>query len=280
MFSIVSKKTLARDIHELVVTAPEVAARARAGHFVVVMADPRGERIPLTIADFDAAGGTITLVVMALGTSSRKLAALPEGGSLFALAGPLGVPSEIEHLGTVVCVAGGVGTAPVYPIARALKAAGNRVVIVQGARTRDLLFWEDRLTSVSDRHILVTDDGTAGRRALVVEPLKELVASKSEGEVKRVWAIGPPQMMRACADALRPSGTPIWVSLNTLMVDGTGMCGGCRVEVSGKTFFTCVHGPEFDGHGLDWDAFLNRQAVYHEQEQCSLDRYVREASAR
>jgi ferredoxin--NADP+ reductase len=277
---ILSRRILARDIHEFIVEAPEIAAKAAAGHFVVAMADAVGERIPLTIADFDAGKGTLTLVVMAVGTSSRKIAALPEGSSFHALAGPLGTPSGIRNEGTVVCVAGGVGTAPVFPIARALKAAGNRVVTVQGARSRDLVFWADRLASISDRHLLVTDDGSAGRKALVTEPLREILSSRFEGEVRRVWAIGPPLMMRACAEATRPFGVPTLVSLNTLMVDGTGMCGGCRVEAGGKTYFTCVHGPEFDGHALDWDAFLNRQAVYHEMEKCSLDRYVREARSR
>ncbi len=277
MNRIVSKILLARDIHEFVVEAPEIAARAKAGHFIVAMADNVGERVPLTIADFDPGRGTITLVVMAIGTSTRKMAALQEGGHFHAVVGPLGTPSEIEKTGTVLCVAGGVGAAPVYPIARALREAGNRVVTIQGSRTKDLLFWEDKLASVSDRQILVTDDGTAGAKALVTEPLKELLASKTEGEVTRIWAVGPPPMMRACAEASRPFGVKTYVSLNTLMVDGTGMCGGCRVEVGGKTFFTCVQGPEFDGHQVDWEGFFNRQRVYHDQEKCSLDRYVKEA---
>lgn len=276
MNRIVSKRTLAQDIHEFVVEAPEIAAKAQAGHFVIVMADGVGERVPLTVADYDRVCGTVTLVLMAIGTSTHKLAALKEGGLLYALAGPLGIPSEIEKYGTVVCVAGGVGAAPVFPIARALKEAGNRVVVIQGSRTKDLLFWTDKLASVADRHILVTDDGTAGEKALVTAPLTGLLKDPGADPVVRVWAIGPPPMMRACVEATRPFGVKTIVSLNTLMVDGTGMCGGCRVDVGGKTFFTCVDGPEFDGHQVDWDLFGKRQRVYHEQEQCSLTRYVKE----
>ncbi len=271
---------IAKDIHEFVVEAPEIAASAQPGHFVVVMADEKGERIPLTIADFDREAGTVTLVLMVVGTSTHKIAALPGGGEFFAMAGPLGAPSEIEKYGTVVCVAGGVGVAPVYPIARALKAAGNRVISVQGSRTKDLLFWTDKLASVSDRHILMTDDGTAGEQGLVTVPLERLLKSQSEGPISRVWVIGPPPMMRACSETTRPYSVKTFVSLNTLMVDGTGMCGGCRVDVGGKTLFTCVQGPEFDGHLVDWKLFFNRQKVYHEQEQCSLRRYLDSGSPR
>jgi ferredoxin--NADP+ reductase len=280
MNRILTHREIAKDIHELVVEAPEIAATAKPGHFVVVMADEKGERIPLTVADFDRSKGTLTLVLMVVGTSTHKIAALPQGGNLFALAGPLGAPSEIEKYGTVVCVAGGVGVAPVYPIARALKEAGNRVVCIQGSRTRDLLFWTEKLASASDRHILMTDDGTAGAKGLVTAPLEEILKTGSEGPVSRVWVIGPPPMMRACAETTRPYSVKTFVSLNTLMVDGTGMCGGCRVDVGGKTLFTCVQGPEFDGHQVDWNLFFNRQKIYREHEQCSLKRYLEQGSAR
>jgi ferredoxin--NADP+ reductase len=280
MNRILIHKEIAKDIHEFVVEAPAIAKAAIPGQFVIVMADERGERIPLTIADFDRTKGTLTLVLMAIGTSTRKIAALPQGADLFAVAGPLGMASEVENFGTVICVAGGVGVAPVYPIARALKEAGNKVICIQGSRTKDLLFWTDKIASVSDKHILMTDDGTFGVKGMVTAPLEELLKTQSEGPIARVWVIGPPPMMRACAETTRPYGVKTFVSLNTMMVDGTGMCGGCRVNVDGKTRFTCVDGPEFDGHQVDWTLFFNRQKVYHSQEQCSLNRYMEKGGAK
>ncbi len=280
MNRILIHKEIAKDIHEFVVEAPAIAKAAIPGQFVIVMADDRGERIPLTIADFDRAQGTLTLVLMAIGTSTRKIAALPQGADLFAVAGPLGMASEVEKYGTIICVAGGVGVAPVYPIARALKEAGNKVICIQGSRTKDLLFWTDKIASVSDKHILMTDDGTFGVKGMVTAPLEELLKTQSEGPIARVWVIGPPPMMRACAETTRPYGVKTFVSLNTMMVDGTGMCGGCRVNVGGKTRFTCVDGPEFDGHQVDWALFSNRQKVYHSQEQCSLNRYMEKGGAK
>ena len=274
---ILQKSELVPGIHEILVESPQVAAKARAGHFVIVMADERGERIPLTIADYDPAAGTVTLVLMTVGTSSYKLAALAEGDDLYALIGPLGHPSEIADFGTVVMVAGGVGTAPIYPIAKALKARGNRVVSIQGARQADLLFWQDKLAAVSDRHIITTDDGSAGRKALVTEPLNELLEEAGQRKIGCVYAIGPGIMMKYCAETTRPFGVKTIVSLNPIMVDGTGMCGGCRVTVGDKTLFTCVDGPEFDGHLVAWDTVLSRQRIYVEEEKCSLDRYVEEA---
>jgi ferredoxin--NADP+ reductase len=258
------------------VEAPQVAAKASAGHFVVVMADQRGERIPLTIADYDPAVGTITLVLMVVGTSSRKLAALGEGDEFHALIGPLGHPSEIDDFGTVVMVAGGVGTAPVYPIAKALKQRGNRVISIQGARNADLLFWQEKLAGVSDQHIVTTDDGSFGRKGLVTEPLAELVEEYGR-QIGCVYAIGPAIMMKFCAETTRPAGIKTVASLNTIMVDGTGMCGGCRVKVDKQTLFTCVDGPEFDAHLVNWDMVLARQRIYTKEEKCSLDRYVEEA---
>ncbi len=271
---ILHKAELAPRIYELVVEAPRIARKAQPGQFVVVMADERGERIPLTIADFDRQGGTITMVLMVVGTSSEKLSRLDAGQSLYALIGPLGRPSEIEDFGTVVMVAGGVGTAPVYPIARALHEHGCRVITIQGARTSGLLFWLDRMAAVSDEHIITTDDGSAGRKGLVTEPLKELLEQDAEKRIGCVCAIGPAVMMKFCSLTTRPFAVKTIVSLNTVMVDGTGMCGGCRVQVGDQTQFTCVDGPEFDGHLVDWDLLLSRQKIYSEDEKCSLDRYL------
>jgi ferredoxin--NADP+ reductase len=276
MSKILQKTELVPKIYEIVVEAPRIAQKAKAGHFVVVMADETGERIPLTIADFDRQKGTITLVLMVVGTSSMKLARLEAGDSFHALIGPLGMASEIENFGTAIVVAGGLGTAPVFPIARALRDAGCRVVSIQGARSKDLLFWTDRLASVSDQHIVTTDDGSAGRKALVTEPLRELLEADTDKQIGCVCAIGPAIMMKFACETTRPFGVRTIASLNSVMVDGTGMCGGCRVDVGGETKFTCVDGPEFDGHLVDWDLLLTRQRVYHEQEQCSLNQYVAE----
>jgi ferredoxin--NADP+ reductase len=273
------KIQLAGNIVELLIEAPQVAAKAQAGHFVVVMADDRGERVPLTIADSDPSQGTITVVLAVVGTSTRKLARLAEGDRLYALLGPLGHPSKVLSSGTVIMVAGGVGVAPIYPIAKALRQAGARVIAIQGSRTASLLFWQERLAMVSDRHLVVTDDGSAGRKGLVTEPLGELLQSSPE-PIRCVYAIGPGPMMRACCETTRPCGVPTVVSLNTVMVDGTGMCGGCRVRVGGQTLFTCVDGPEFDGHQVDWDTVLSRQKIYLAEERaslahwCSLDQYI------
>jgi len=276
MSKILQKTELVPKIHEYIVETPKIASKAQPGHFVVVMADETGERIPLTIADFDREKGTITLVLMVVGASSMKLAKLQAGDSFHALIGPLGEASEIENFGTAVVVAGGLGTAPVYPIARGLKEAGCEVISIQGARSKDLLFWEDKMAAVSEQHILTTDDGSVGRKALVTEPLKELLEADSEKKIGCVYAIGPAVMMKFCCETTRPFGTRTIASLNSVMVDGTGMCGGCRVDIGGETKFTCVDGPEFDGHLVDWDLLLTRQRVYHEQEQCSLNKYVEE----
>lgn len=273
MNRIVEKFQLAPKIHQFVVEAPQVASKALAGHFVIVMADDKGERIPLTIADYDRSAGTVTLVLMEVGTSSRKLARLVQGEDLYALIGPLGHPSEIGDFDTVVMVAGGVGTAPVYPIARSMREVGNRVITIQGARAKELLFWQDKMAAVSDEHIITTDDGSVGRKALVTEPLRELLQD-NDRKIGCVYAIGPAVMMKFCAETTRPFGVKTIVSLNTIMVDGTGMCGGCRVNVGDKTLFTCVDGPEFDGHLVDWGSVLSRQRIYHAEEKCSLDRYV------
>jgi len=274
--TILSKRDLAPKIIELVVEAPRIAAKALPGQFVVVMADESGERIPLTIADFDRVKGTVTLVVMVVGASSLKISRLQAGESLFAIIGPLGKASEIEKLDTVVMVAGGVGTAPIYPIARAFREAGVRVITIQGARSKELLFWTDMLASVSDQHIITTDDGSAGRKGLVTQPLEELLKEDSQKRIGCVYAIGPAIMMKFCCQTTQPFGVKTVVSLNSIMVDGTGMCGGCRVEVGGETRFTCVDGPEFDGHLVDWGLLLSRQKVYVKHEDCSLKKVTQD----
>jgi len=275
MFTILSKRELCPNIWELVVHAPRLARKARPGHFVIVMADAEGERIPLTIADFDAATGTITLVAMAVGTSTKKLVRKNVGDDLLALIGPLGHPSELENFGTVIMVAGGVGAAPIYPIARALKVMGNHVVTIHGARSRDFLFWTDKLQEVSSEYLITTDDGSAGRKGLVTESLHELLEADQESmKIRAVYVIGPAVMMKFATETVRPFGVKTIASLNTIMIDGTGMCGGCRVKVGDKIKFTCVDGPEFDALAVDWDMVLARQKIYCEEEKCSLARYI------
>lgn len=264
MYRIVAREDLAPVTKLFVVEAPEVARKAQAGQFVIVIADEHGERVPLTIADMDREAGTITVIFQEVGKTTRLLGTMGEGDELFAFVGPLGLPTEIEKYGTVLCIGGGVGVAPIYPIARALKQAGNKVISIIGARNKDLLFWEDRMREVSDELIVTTDDGSYGRKALVTVPEKEILESGTP--VHRIWGIGPAIMMKFVSATSRPFGVKTLVSLNTIMVDGTGMCGACRVEVGGKTRFVCVDGPEFDGHEVDWDLLMERQRIYLDEE--------------
>jgi NAD(P)H-flavin reductase len=269
VYQIISRETLVPNNHLFKVEAPAVARKARAGQFVVIMIDEKGERIPLTIADWDREEGSITIVFMEVGVTTRRLAQLKAGDSIANFIGPLGVPSHVERFGTVVCVGGGVGVAPIFPIARALKEAGNRVISIIGARNRDLLFWEDRVREVSDSLTVTTDDGSYARKGLVTEPLKELLEGSEK--VDRVVAIGPAVMMKFCSLTTKPFAVPTIVSLNPIMVDGTGMCGCCRVEVGGETKFTCVDGPEFDGHQVDWDLVFARQRIYLDEEKHAME---------
>ena len=276
MSRIVKKTEVAPKIWQIEVEAPRIAQKALPGHFVVVMGDAFGERVPLTIADFDRETGSITLVLMVVGASSLKLSRLREGDEFYALIGPLGHPSEVKPLERVVMVAGGVGTAPVFPIARAYYQQGAEVVTIQGARSADLLFWTDRLAAISAEHIMTTDDGSAGRKGLVTEPLADLLADDSSKTIGCVYAIGPTPMMKFCAKTTEPYHVPTIVSLNSIMVDGTGMCGGCRVTVGQETLFTCVDGPEFDGHQVDWDSLMSRQRTYHIQEGLAFEQMLDE----
>ncbi|MFN3762862.1 MAG: sulfide/dihydroorotate dehydrogenase-like FAD/NAD-binding protein [Anaerolineae bacterium] len=275
MYRILEKQVLSDVTKLMVVEAPHVARKARAGQFVIVRIDERGERIPLTIADYDREAGTITLIFQEVGKSTMHLGTLNVGDALATLAGPLGHPTEIAHYGTVVCVGGGVGIAPIFPIARSLKEAGNHVISIIGARTQSLLFWEDRMRAVSDELIVCTDDGSYGRKALVTEPLKELLEARGK-EIARVWAIGPAIMMKFVSLTTKPFGIPTIVSLNTIMIDGTGMCGGCRVLLEEGAQFVCVDGPEFDGHKVDWDNLLARLSFYREEERLAVERWEHE----
>jgi ferredoxin--NADP+ reductase len=274
VYEILAKEVLAPVTKLFEVRAPAVARKALAGQFVIVRIHDEGERIPLTIADFDRERGTITLVFQEVGKSTMEMGTMEVGDQMASFTGPLGVPSEIDDYGTVLCVGGGVGIAPIYPIARALKEAGNTVLSIIGARNKDLLFWEEKMRATSDELIVCTDDGSSGRKALVTIPMKELL--ESDRPVDRIWAIGPAIMMKFCALTGQPFGVPMEVSLNSIMVDGTGMCGACRVEVGGQTRFVCVDGPEFDGYQVDWDQLLARQRIYLGQEKQALEKWQHE----
>ncbi|MFC1984403.1 sulfide/dihydroorotate dehydrogenase-like FAD/NAD-binding protein [Chloroflexota bacterium] len=271
MYEILLRRDLVPNIHLFKIAAPDVVKRAQAGQFVVIRVDEKGERIPLTIADWDREGGGITIVFMEVGTTTRRLALLEAGDSIADFIGPLGLPTHIEKFGTVACVAGGFAVATIMPIARAMRAAGNRVISIMGARNKDLIFWEDELRSVSDQLIVTTDDGSYARKGLVTEPLQELL--EGEEKIDRVVAIGPSIMMKFCTKTTQPFGVKTIVSLNPIMVDGTGMCGCCRVSVGGVTKFACVDGPDFDGHQVDWDLLFARQRSYLDEEKSSFEQW-------
>lgn len=272
MYKILEKQVLSDTVKLIVVEAPTVARRAKAGQFVIVRIDEPGERIPLTIADFDHETGTITLIFQEVGKSTMQMGTLKPGDELITVAGPLGHPTDIAKYGTVICIGGGVGIAPTFPIARALKQAGNTVISIMGARNKTLLFWEDRMRSVSDELIVCTDDGSYGRKAVVTEPLKELLEKRGK-EITRVWAIGPAIMMKFVSVTTKPYNVSTIVSLNTIMIDGTGMCGGCRVVLDSGAQFVCVDGPEFDAHKINWDILLSRLSFYTEQEREAVERW-------
>ncbi len=272
MYKILLRQDLVPNIHLFKLDAPAIAKKAQPGQFVVVRIDEKGERIPLTIADWDRKEGSVTIVFMEVGATTHRLATLKAGDSIANFVGPLGVPTHIEKFGTVVCVAGGFAVAVIMPIARAMKKKGNKVISIMGARSQNLIFWENELRRVSDQLIVTTDDGTYGRKGLVTEPLKELLSS--EQKIDRVIAIGPSVMMKFCAKTTEPFGVKTIVSLNPIMVDGTGMCGCCRVSVGGVTKFACVDGPDFDGHQVDWDLLFARQKVYLEEEKRSFDEWL------
>lgn len=270
MYEIIKKEVLAPTLNLIEIHAPLVAGKALAGQFVILRVHDDGERIPVTIADFDREKGTITCVFQEVGRTTKELATFNEGECLQDFVGPLGVPSHIENYGRVACVGGGVGVAPVHPIARALKEAGNEVISIIGARTKDLIFWEDRMGAASSELRVTTDDGSYVRKGFVTDLLKELIEEKG---IDLCLAIGPLPMMRAVSELTKKYGIKTVVSLNPLMVDGTGMCGCCRVTVGGETRFACVDGPEFDGHEVDFAEMARRSLTYKAQEKLSLDLY-------
>jgi len=264
MAKVVCRKEIAPDTVLLEVESPRIANKRKPGQFVILKKDEKGERIPLTIAKSNAVEGTISVIFQVVGAGTRGLAEVAAGGEIQDVVGPLGKPTEIRKVGTVAAIGGGIGTAVAYPIAEAMKAAGNRVIGITGARSRELLILEDEFEAVCDELIVCTDDGTCGRKGFVTEALQEVI-DRGE-EVHEALAIGPVPMMRAVCQVTRAAGIPTVVSLNPIMVDGTGMCGGCRVEVGGATKFACVDGPEFDGHAVNWDVLISRQAAYKSYE--------------
>ncbi|MDD2703307.1 MAG: sulfide/dihydroorotate dehydrogenase-like FAD/NAD-binding protein [Candidatus Omnitrophica bacterium] len=263
-FRILEKYGLGPKMHFVLMDAPLIARKAKAGQFVIVRIREQGERIPLTIADFDREKGTVTLVFQEAGKTTCLFAAMKEGEYLLDLLGPQGNPTEIEDFGRAVVVGGGIGVAPVYPLARALKEKGNTVISIIGYRSREHVFWEDKMKAVSDRLIITTNDGSYGAKGFVTDMLKDAAASGEKIDV--VFAIGPPVMMKAVAEMTRPLNLKTIVSLNSLMVCGMGMCGACRVSVGGKTKFTCMDGPDFDGHAVDFGLLMKRLETYKGEE--------------
>lgn len=268
MFRILRAELLASGIKRLTVHAPRIARKQKAGQFVIVRVHTRGERIPLTIASADEAEGTIDIIVQAVGKTTYEINELEAGDSLRDVVGPLGKPSDVRLYGNVVVIGGGVGTAIAYPTAAAMKKAGNRVISILGARTKDLVILEDEVRAVSDAVFVATDDGSYGRKGLVTDQLKQLIQNGTR--IDLVLAIGPIPMMRAVAEVTRGERIQTLVSLNSIMVDGTGMCGGCRVIVNGESEFACVDGPEFDAHKVDFEVLAARNRMYREQEAAAL----------
>ena len=265
MAKIITKELIAPQVYEMVVDAPLVAHKCKPGQFVIVRTDEFSERVPLNIADFNREAGTITLIIQAIGNSTHHLCeALGVGDDILDVVGPLGRPSEMEKFGTVVVVGGGIGVAPVYPIARAYHELGNKVISIIGARSKDLIIWQDKMAAISDEVILTTDDGSVGHKGFVTDPLKKMLEEGTK--IDYVLAIGPVIMMKNVAATTKPFGVKTIASLNTIMVDGTGMCGGCRVMVGGENKFACVDGPEFDAHEVDFANLMMRQRMYHDQE--------------
>ena len=271
MNKITEKVYLSENVVKMVVEAPDVAKKRKAGQFIVLMTDEKGERIPLTIVDSDAEKGTITLIFQIVGKTTACLAEMNEGDSLFTILGPLGHPTEIKNFGTAVCIGGGVGIGVVYPVIKALKEAGNNVISIIGARTKDILILEDEIRAVSDELIVTTDDGSYGVHGFVTKVLQDLIDSGRKIDI--AFAIGPVPMMKFLCEVTRPYGIKTIVSLNPIMVDATGMCGSCRVSVGGETRFACVDGPEFDGHKVDFDLLTNRLRTYLDQEKTAMEDY-------
>ena len=262
-YKILAKKELCPNQYELVIEAPYVVRNAKAGQFIIFRAEENGERVPLTIADVNKETGALTIVFMAVGYSTKKLAELNPGDELVDLVGPLGQPTHIKKYGTVVCVAGGYGAAPCYLIAKAFKEAGNKVYMIMGARTKELIFWENKMKDACSELFITTDDGTLGEKGFVTQVLDRIIAQEN---IDYTIAVGPMPMMRAVAELTRDKGIYTEASMNPIMVDGTGMCGACRVTVVGETKFACVDGPDFDAHKIDFDEVINRCKIYKNEE--------------
>ena len=270
MYEIFEKEVISETVKLMKIKAPLVAKKAKAGQFIILRIDEKGERIPLTIADYDGKNGTVTIIFMEVGKTTKQLGTLDVGASILNFVGPLGHPSDIEKYGTVVMIGGGVGIAPLYPIVRALKQEGNYVISILGARNEKLLMLEKEIEELSDELYITTDDGSKGHKGFVSDILQKLIG---EGrKIGMVMAIGPVIMMKVVANVTRPHKIKTLVSLNPIMVDGTGMCGGCRVSVGGEIKFACVDGPEFDGHLVDYDNLMlrNRRFICEEEESCKL----------
>ncbi|MBT3236986.1 MAG: sulfide/dihydroorotate dehydrogenase-like FAD/NAD-binding protein [Bdellovibrionales bacterium] len=271
MFKIKKAEFLSADVKLFEIVAPEIAKRRQAGQFIILRLDEQGERIPLTIADSNPEQGTVTIIVQGIGKTTKSLNQKESGDSIMDVVGPLGKASHMEKFGTAVCIGGGVGSAIAYPTAVALKEAGNHVITINGARNKDLIILEEEMKQFSDESYITTDDGSYGHHGFVTDILQKLIDEKRE--LNFVLAIGPIPMMRAVAEATRPHNIQTVVSLNPIMIDGTGMCGGCRVLVDGDSKFACVDGPEFDGHKVDFTNLINRNRIYQGLEQESLKQH-------
>ena len=273
-YKIVKKRVLGPDSKMFVVEAPYVARNAKPGQFIILRVNETGERIPLTIAGSDREKGLVTIIFQEVGKTTKLLGTLEEGDEILDFVGPLGKPTEIENFGTVMTLGGGFGTAVLYPLVKAIKEKGNYVITAIGARTRDLIILEEEMREISDEVYITTDDGSYGRKGFVTEVLADFL--KEGRKIDRVFSVGPVPMMKATANVTKPYGVKTIVSLNPIMVDGTGMCGACRVEVGGKTKFACIDGPEFDAHEVNFDLLMKRLGMYREEEKASLERFLEE----
>lgn len=271
MYRIHKKTKLYQDMYSMWIEAPEVAQKVQAGQFVILMTKEKGERIPLTVADYDRSKGLVQIVFQVVGKTTDELSDFQEGEYLYSFIGPLGRKTEIDYFGTVVVVGGGTGIACIHPIARSLKEAGNKVIAILGARTKELVIMEKELRQVSDELIITTDDGSYGKKGLVTDALQEILEHNTD--IRKIWAIGPPIMMKATTLLAKSYSVDIIVSLNTIMVDGTGMCGSCRVSIGGETKFVCTDGPEFDGCLVDWEEFIHRNSRYSKEEEAAWQHF-------
>ena len=267
-YEILKKVELCPNQYELTIKAPYITRNAKAGQFIILRVEEEGERVPLTIADFDREKGELTIVYMAVGYTTKKLAKLEVGDEIVDIVGPLGQPTHIKNYGTVVCLAGGYGAAPCYLIAKAFKEAGNKVYMIMGARNKDLIFWNDKMKDACTELYITTDDGSLGTKGFVTGVMKDIMAKE---KVDYAIAVGPMPMMRAVAELTRGKGIKTEASMNPIMVDGTGMCGACRVTVGGKVKFACVDGPDFDAHEIDFDEVINRTRIYKDEERKRSD---------